>query len=36
MPIEGSSDVEIDLQINESAVINELPANISTEIEKSE
>ena len=36
MPIEGSSDVEIDLQINEPAVIDELPANISTEIKELE
>ena len=34
MPIEGSSDVEIDIQINEPAVIDKLPANINTEIEE--
>ena len=36
MPVKGSSDVEIDLQINEPAVIDELPANIRTEIEEPE
>ena len=36
MPIEGNSDVEIDLQINKPAVIDKLPANISTQIEEPE
>ena len=36
MPIKGSGDLEIDLQISEPAAIDELPANISTEIEQLE